>query len=175
MSDCDIDYTVMAPNLKLCKRCAELWSKCDSNAYIAHVWEHDVKPKKTWAFTLTTNGNDVREEEQKLCSAVYKLFRQQTTLVEAGGAWLEYTEEGRPHIHGWYQTVEGGRVFAKTFQRCWPLWKEKRGQTKFGGGYHEQMKTNRYLGYASAEGRQVLKKEKNAEIVFTPPAEISDE
>lgn len=170
MSDNEIDYSTVPLDFKLCKRCFELWNKNDSNAYYNHIWEHSAKPKKQWAFTLTTNGDDVTEETDRLCSAVYKVFQQQTTPVEVGGAWLEYTEAGRPHIHGWYQTVQGGRVFAKTFQRCWPLWKEKRGMTRFAGGYHEQMKTNRYIGYASAEGREVIQKKKDAEIVFTPPA-----
>lgn len=159
-----MDYTTSEPSLKNCPRCFELWNKNDSNAYIAHVWEHVPRPKKKYAFTLTTNGNDVMEEQEKLCLAVEKLFRQRTVPIEEGGAWLEYTAVGRPHIHGWYTTEDGGRVFAKVFQRCWPLWKEKRGAKEFPGGYHEEMKKDRYLGYASAEGRQILVKNLNVDV-----------
>lgn len=162
----DIDYTLTAPSLKNCPRCWELWNKHDSNAYVAHVWEHNPKPKKKFAFTLTTNGNDVMEEQANLCYAVMKLFVQKTCPIEEGGAWLEYTSVGRPHIHGWYTTEDGGRVFAKVFQRCWHLWKEKRGQKEFPGGYHEEMKKDRYLGYASAEGRQILEKKLNEEMKY---------
>lgn len=162
----EVDYTVIAPSLKNCKKCWELWQKTDSNAYYQHIWEHASKPKKKYAFTLTTNGNDVMEEQNNLCEAVNRLFLQQTVPIEEGGAWLEYTSVGRPHIHGWYSTSDGGRVFSKVFQRCWPRWKEKRGLREFPGGYHEEMKQDRYLGYASAEGRQVIEKKKTEPVRF---------
>lgn len=117
------------------------------------------KPRKTYAFTLTTNGDDQALEEEKLCMAAEKLFRQESVPVAKGEAYLEYTEAGRPHIHGWYETVDGGRIFLKIFKRCWPLWGEKPGRTQFAGGYHEVMKTNRYIGYANSEGRLVAKKQ----------------
>lgn len=125
-----------------------------------HGREDQSNKKKQFAFTLTTNGDDVAEEEEKLREAVEKIFRQQTVPVYEGAAYLEYTEAGRPHIHGYYETNDGGRIFAKVFKRCWPLWGETRGHTKFAGGYHEQMKTNRYKGYMAAEGRVVCTVEK---------------
>lgn len=127
--------------------------------------------KKQFAFTLTTNSDDRASAQSQLCFAVLRLFEQRTNPIAQGGAWLEYTEAGRPHIHGWYETKDGGRVFAKTFARCWPLWKEKRGLTRFGGGYHEEMKTNRYLAYASAEGREVIRKNLNEPFIFNEKAE----
>lgn len=147
-----------------CSRCAKLWNTSSPNAFYDHLWEHVPKNKKTFAFTLTTNGDDVAVEETKLINAVYKLYTQQTVPVSEGEAYLEYTEQGRPHIHGWYMTCDGGRIFSKVFQRCWELWGEKRGQTQFRGGYHEEMKSNRYRGYASAEGRKVISKNINSPV-----------
>lgn len=160
MDQTPVDYKSIPP-MNGCPECTSLWSKCDSKAYVAHIWEHVPKPKKVYAYTLTTGGDDVPAETAKLCEAVWKLHTQKSVPILEGGAYLEYTKEGRPHIHGWYVTEDGGRIFAKVFQRCWPNWKEKRGMTQFPGGYHELMKTNRYLGYASAEGRLVCSKNSN--------------
>lgn len=124
------------------------------------------KPPKTFAFTFTTNLNTQLEIQQEMCFAAYKLFLQNTTPVEEGEVFLEYTKEGRPHLHGWYVTKDGGRIFAKTFRRCWKYWGEKDRQKRFAGGFHEEMKTNRYKGYASAEGRKVVSKEKGADVFY---------
>lgn len=134
--------------------------------------EHREVKRKQYAFTLTTNKSK-EEIETTMIESCYKLYKQQTCPIREGEAYLEYTEEGRPHIHGWYETEDGGRVFAKVFARCWPAWKEKRGQTKFAGGYHEQMKTNRYKGYASAEGRVICRKKITEGLVIDAPSEES--
>lgn len=133
------------------------------------------KKYKIYAYTLTTNGNDVAEEEQKLCEAVEKLFRQKSVPIQQGEAYLEYTEQGRPHIHGWYETEDGGRIFAKIFKRCWSLWGETRGHTRFAGGYHEEMKTNRYKNYASAEGRVIITKIKDQPFIYHGPTQTRQE
>jgi len=162
-----MDYTLLTPGpANGCPRCHLLWQQADSKKVADHLLEHYPKVKKRYAFTFTTNGNDVMKEQSSLCYAVDKLFYQQTVPIQEGEAWLEYTETGRPHIHGWYSTVDGGRVFAKTFARCWHLWKERRGMKEFPGGYHSEMKTDRYLGYASAEGRRYAKKEKDTSVVL---------
>jgi len=168
--------TVFTPDnlgLTTCHRCWQLWNGQSSKRYVDHVYEHcpDPIPKKQYAFTFTTNDDDRPKAQRELCYAVQKLFLQRTNPIAQGGAWLEYTEAGRPHIHGWYETEDGGRVFAKTFARCWHLWKEKRGMTRFPGGYHEQLKSNRYIGYASAEGREVVSKKENEEMKFNFDAE----
>lgn len=121
-----------------------------------------VTPKKTFAFTFTTNLDTKLEVQKEMCYSAWKLFLQKTTPVEEGEVFLEYTEQGRPHLHGWYVTEDGGRIFAKTFRRCWSPWAEKARQTKFAGGFHELMKTNRYKGYASDEGRLIVSKKPNA-------------
>lgn len=138
------------------------------NAYIEHCrrYHPDPKPPKTFAFTFTTNLNTQLEVQKEMCFAAYKLFLQNTTPVEEGEVFLEYTEQGRPHLHGWYVTRDGGRIFAKTFRRCWKYWGEKDRQKRFAGGFHEEMKTNRYKGYASAEGRKVISKEKGADVFY---------
>lgn len=120
------------------------------------------KKQKEFAFTFTTNLNTELEVQKEMCDSVHKLFDQKTIPVEEGEAYLEYTEQGRPHIHGWYKTEDGGRIFAKVFRRCWSYWGEKDRQKKFAGGYHEEMKTNRYRGYASGEGRLICRKTKDA-------------
>lgn len=143
----------------------------DTQEHMLHMREaHKEVKRRQFAFTFTTNKS--REEiEKPMIESCYKLYRQQTCPIREGEAYLEYTEEGRPHIHGWYETEDGGRVFAKVFARCWPAWKEKRGVTKFAGGYHEQMKTNRYKGYASAEERVICIKKINELLVYNAPSE----
>lgn len=126
---------------------------------------HDKRKSKQYAFTFTTNKSK-EEIEREMIRSCYKLFRQTTVPIREGGAYLEYTEEGRPHIHGWYETEDGGRVFAKVFRRCWPAWSEKDRQTRFAGGYHEEMKVNRYKSYASAEERVICLKKENEPLVY---------
>ena len=129
--------------------------------------EHPApKKRKTYAFTFTTNLDTKLEVQKEMCYSAWKLFQQKTTPVEEGEIYLEYTKEGRPHLHGWYVTEDGGRIFAKTFRRCWPTWGEKERQTKFAGGYHELMKTNRYIGYASDEDRLIISKRKDADVEY---------
>lgn len=124
------------------------------------------KPKKTFAFTFTTNQDSKLEIQKEMCYSAWKLFLQNTTPVEEGEVYLEYTEEGRPHLHGWYVCRDGGRIFAKTFRRCWKYWGEKATQKQFAGGYHEEIKTARYKGYASEEGRLIVKKEKDTTATY---------
>lgn len=133
--------------------------------------EHKEVKRKQYAFTFTTNKSK-EEIEKEMIHSAHKLFLQKTVPIRQGEAYLEYTEEGRPHIHGWYETEDGGRVFAKVFARCWPAWKEKRGQTQFAGGYHEVMKSGRYKGYSSAEDRVICMKKENEELIIDAPSEV---
>lgn len=154
----EIDYSVW----DLGMRCAKMVEFAERHS--RHMEIHRKK-QRTFAFTFTTNlGRD--EIQQEMIDSCHKLFRQQTVPIEEGEAYLEYTKEGRPHIHGWYETQDGGRVFAKVFQRCWSYWKEERGKTKFAGGYHEEMKLNRYKGYSSAEGRVICLKKKAEPCIY---------
>lgn len=136
--------------------------KCQEMLAHCRRYHPDPKPAKQFAFTFTTNKTK-EEIEQEMCDSAHKLFVQKTVPVRAGEVYLEYTEEGRPHLHGWYETQDGGRIFAKTFRRCWQYWGEKDKRTKFAGGYHEEMKSNRYRGYASSEGRLIVMKKEDAE------------
>lgn len=139
-------------------RCREFVEHCKK-------YHDEKKEAKQFAFTFTTNKSK-EEIEKEMIHSCHKLFLQKTVPIRQGEAYLEYTEEGRPHIHGWYETEDGGRVFAKVFQRCWPAWKEKRGQIQFAGGYHELMKSGRYKGYSSAEGRVICMKKENEALVI---------
>lgn len=131
--------------------------------------EHSRIPKQ-YAFTFTTNlmPNQIQADMVEAC---YRLYKQQTVPVAEGEAYLEYTEAGRPHIHGWYETEDGGRIFSKIFKRCWPTWGETAGKTQFTGGYHEQMKTNRYKGYAAAEDRVIIIKKRGEPTIYNAPSE----
>jgi len=136
----------------------------DPKKWVKHIQKKHTK--KRYAFTFTTNLDSKLEVQKEMCYSAWKLFLQNTTPVEVGEVYLEYTEEGRPHLHGWYECRDGGRIFAKTFRRCWPTWGEKARQTRFAGGYHEEIKTERYQGYASEEGRLIIKKEKNTTATY---------
>lgn len=140
----------------------------DAREHMEHMRQSHPKPKpkKKYAFTLTTNLNSELEIQKEMCYSAWKLFLQNTTPVEEGEVYLEYTEERRPHLHGWYVCRDGGRIFAKTFRRCWTYWGEKATQKKFAGGYHEEMKTERYKGYSSSEGRLIVKKEKDSTAIY---------
>jgi len=144
----------------------ELKKLCDKGDWDGARRHVGAAKKKTFAFTFTTNLDTKLEVQKEMCSAAWKLFQQKTTPVSQGQVYLEYTEQGRPHLHGWYETEDGGRIFAKTFRRCWPPWGEKARQTRFAGGFHELMKTNRYIGYSSSEGRLVVSKQPNADVFY---------
>lgn len=116
--------------------------------------------KTEYAFTITSacDLTAVKEEEDKMIFAATKILEQQTCPVIEGEAYLEYTDAGRPHIHGWYRCDKGHRIYQKIFKRYWPEWSEADKQGKGNkGGYHKEMKTNKYKDYASAEGRLVCR------------------
>lgn len=148
-----------------------------SKAWVEHCRiAHQHKPKKRYAFTFTTNQDTKLEIQKEMCESAYKLFTQKTIPIAKGEVYLEYTEAHRPHLHGWYETEDGGRVFAKIFRRVWSPWGEKDRMKRFPGGYHEEMKGDRYIGYASSEGRLILSKEENEEVKYNEEtAEIWDE
>lgn len=131
--------------------------------------------RKVYAFSLTTPERDAAAE---VCEAAQKLFEQQSVPIAEGVAYLEHGKSGLPHIHGWYSTEHGGRVFAKVFKRCWPQWGEDRKHhTKFRGGYHELVKNPAaYTLYAAAEQALVVRKQKSQPLVYgSPPSSSSSE
>jgi len=137
--------------------------------YVISHWDDYIKwlNKKSvcvqpWAFTLTTNEKDKEKwpaVEDQMKQAALKILNQQTCPVKSGECYLEYTEAGAPHIHGFYIMDEGKRIFSKIFKRYWPLWDEKT-KIKDGhkGGYHARVINEiRYAKYQSAEERLVAK------------------
>lgn len=158
---CITDLEVTANQIgDVVNRSAFMWKVMKDNNEHFRL-EHDKKThkkSKQFAFTFTTNQDTKLEIQKEMIESAWKLFNQKTVPVKEGEVYLEYTLEGRPHLHGWYETEDGGRIFAKIFNRVWPSWKEKKGFTRFPGGYHEVMKTNRYKGYAEAENRLVVSK-----------------
>lgn len=136
-----------------------------------HMKQAHSAKRKCYAFTFTTNLDTQIEIQKEMCYAAWKLLSQKTVPVLKGEVYLEYTEKKRPHLHGWYETEDGGRIFAKVFQRCWKYWGEKARQTKFAGGFHEEMRTNRYIAYASAEARLVCIKMPGQDARYEPVAD----
>jgi len=136
-----------------------------SHAYIQNkellikVLKDEWKKETKWAFTLTTNETNHEEQEIKMKNAVYSLFQQKSCPILQGEAYLEYCDDGKPHIHGWYRREGGHRVYAKVFKRAWPLWDENKRMGKgHQGGYHHEA-GDKYEGYASVEGRCIYKME----------------
>lgn len=133
------------------------------------VWKRDqevAKHRKVYAFSLTTPDSDA---SAAICEAAIKLFEQKSVPISEGECYLEYGSTGYlPHVHGWYETEHGGRVFTKVFKRVWPLWGEdRRHHTKFRGGYHELVKNPQaYNLYASAEQRLIVRKRKSEALVY---------
>lgn len=113
---------------------------------------------REWAFTFTTNKSpsEFQDEERAMIDATQRLFSQQSQPILEGSAYLEYTDAGAPHIHGWYRLAGGGRLYAKQFKRVWRLWNE---DVKLGrghqGGYHAPA-GDKYKGYAAVEGRKIV-------------------
>jgi len=101
----------MEPELKQLWRIGN-WDEIERYLRSKHA-SHQAK--KTFAFTFTTNSDRKLEIQQEMCNSAWKLFQQKTIPVEEGEVYLEYTEQGRPHLHGWYVTEDGGRIFAKVF------------------------------------------------------------
>lgn len=96
----------------------------------------NCSPNGTFAGTLTMAPTDPTNEEE-MVMAIRKIFRQKTCPVKQYVWYLEYTENGLPHIHFIYRTPTGGRIHAKVFKRLWKLWDESIAcGAGHRGGYH---------------------------------------
>lgn len=151
-------------------RFRELWYEMLTNHfkpwYETHrAAQHEAKQRRVWAFSLTTPDITAASD---LWDASIRLFEQRSVPISQGESFLEYGSSGLPHVHGWYETEHGGRVFTKVFKRVWPLWGEdRRHHTKFRGGYHELVKNPAaYNLYASAEQRLIVRKIKSQPLVY---------
>lgn len=110
------------------------------------------KPKGIFAGTLTMSPTDPYNEKDMIV-AVRKLMRQKTNSVKRYAWYLEYTDNGTPHIHFIYETESGGQIIEQTFKRSWPIWDSKiqcgRGHR---GGYHKHCaEEEAYLKYIGKE------------------------
>lgn len=97
-----------------------------------------------WAFTLTKSPSDSLTEEDMI-KAVTKVMNQQSIPAKKFAWYLEYGDEEKrthPHIHGMYETENGGMIETKHWKRAWNIWnpKQKLGQG-FRGGYHRPVRT----------------------------------
>lgn len=105
-------------------------------------------PKGSWAGTLTMSPNDSLNEED-MVDAIKKIMKQKTCPVEKYAWYLEYTENGLPHIHFIYRTPTGGRIHQKVFKRIWKIWDENQSVgAGHRGGYHRLVHSeDEYLKY----------------------------
>lgn len=104
------------------------------------------KHQGAWAFTLTKSPSDPYSIGDMLI-AVRKVMSQKSDPVKSY-AWY-YEDKGKdengdpihPHIHGMYETEDGGRIERKHFKRAWPIWDENKPcGAGFRGGYHRPVK-----------------------------------
>lgn len=109
------------------------------------------KHKGAWAFTLTKSPSDPYSVGDMLI-AVRKIMSQKSDPVKSY-AWY-YEDKGKdengdpihPHIHGMYETHDGGRIERKHFKRAWKIWGEGSKDPKdilgagFRGGYHREVR-----------------------------------
>lgn len=114
--------------------------------------EGNGAPTGTFAGTLTKSPDDPLSEDD-MVNAITKIMAQQTCPVEKYAWYVEYTENGLPHIHFIYRTVSNGRIHQKVFKRYWKTWDEK---VKLGkghrGGYHRHVESElAYLEYIAKD------------------------
>ncbi|UAU47019.1 Rep [Chicken proventriculitis-associated circular virus 27] len=119
-------------------------------------------PEVVWyVFTLTTNNNE--HTRDNLLGAAKKLFQNGRTYknepIIKGAYCLEFTEAGRPHIHGIYTTGSERQLTDRSFQRAWKLWEPKKKQgLGHQGGFHQKAtnaeKYNDYIKKGDGEGNE---------------------
>lgn len=101
--------------------------------------------KGAFAFTLTKSPDDELTEEDMI-KAVKKVMNQNSIPTSKFAWYLEYGDSAlklHPHIHGMYETADGGMIETKHWKRAWPIWnpKQKLGHG-FRGGYHRPVRDN---------------------------------
>lgn len=167
-SECMVNMYALHTHPSIDMRIAHMNRMCaHMTAKACCIW----KPKKTrshigngkpvgpFAFTLTKSPKDPHTVGDML-TAVRKIMGQKTKPV-LKYAWY-YEDKGRddngdpihPHIHGMYDTEDGGRIPARQFQRAWPIWDESRPLgSGFVGGFHRVVKSEEaYLDYIAKDG-----------------------
>lgn len=91
------------------------------------------------AGTLTQTP-DAETTEDDMVMAMKKIFAQRTCPVKRYAWYVEYTQNGTPHIHFIYEAESGGRIHAKVFMRYWKVWNESRRLgAGFQGGFHKEV------------------------------------
>lgn len=129
--------------------------------------EGNGAPSGIFAGTLT-KAPDWKETEDDMIRAMHKIMEQNTCPVEKYAWYLEYTQNGLPHIHFIYQTVSRGRIHQKVFKRYWKQWNEA---NRIGvghiGGYHKHVASEiAYQEYIAKDGGVHMDR-------WTTPAKIS--
>jgi len=123
-----------------------------SKDQIIKYQEAPPPPEAVWyVFTLTTNNNE--HTKDNLLGAAKKLFENGRTYknepIIKGAYCLEFTEAGRPHIHGIYTTGSQRQLTDRSFQRAWKLWDptDKQGKGHRGGFHQKCTNPDKYKDY----------------------------
>jgi len=105
-------------------------------------------PSGIFAGTLTMSPDDKTNEEEMIAS-MKKIFAQKTCPIKRYVWYLEYTQNGLPHIHFIYETESRGRIHQKVFKRYWKSWDESQKIARgHRGGYHKHVDSEiAYLEY----------------------------
>lgn len=149
-------------------RVLALYEKTLRTYYQHQVECHGAEPRPTtthdgngkhsgaWAFTLTKSPDDDLSEEDMI-KAVTKVMNQRSIPTTKFAWYLEYGDEEKqthPHIHGMYETENGGMIEMKHWKRAWKIWnpKQKLG-LGFRGGYHRPVRAEEcYDDYIKKQG-----------------------
>lgn len=92
---------------------------------------------REFTFTYGEHFADPEEAKRVMAQAIDRLTRYYKDEIIEFHAVGEYTQAGRPHIHGWYHLNDGLKITDKNFKRAYPPWNPKRKLGKgFEGGHH---------------------------------------
>lgn len=121
--------------------------------FLKHTHIGNGKHNGLFAGTLTMSNKD-QTNELEMVSAMRKIFSQKTCPVKKYAWYVEYTENGLPHIHFIYETDTGGRIHQKVFKRYWKIWDESvRCGKGHRGGYHNNvLSPTAYKEYIEKDG-----------------------
>lgn len=92
---------------------------------------------REFTFTYGEHFADPEEAKRVMAQAIDRLTRYYKDEIIEFHAVGEYTQAGRPHIHGWYHLENGLKITDKNFKRAYPPWNPKKKLGRgFEGGHH---------------------------------------
>lgn len=105
---------------------------------------------REFTFTYGEHFDDPEEAKRVMSQAIDRLTRYYKDEIIEFHAVGEYTQAGRPHIHGWYHLENGLKITDKNFKRAYPPWNPKRKLGRgFEGGHHATIeRVSDFHGYS---------------------------